>query len=131
VSNAGIQIVGPLESFKFSDWKSLLGGHLNGAFLTTRGDIGCRRDCYSYLRLAQRWRVVDAVAAHSIVAAVKEGRVIFRRIQTYTLNSIIKKIVTGAAPDGWPDHDRACNSDPAAHGHCDDRRRFSGDVIDD
>jgi len=29
-----------------------------------------------------------------IVAAVKEGRVIFQRIQTYTLNSILKKIVT-------------------------------------
>ena len=29
-----------------------------------------------------------------IVAAVKEGRVAFQRIQTYTLNSIIKKIVT-------------------------------------
>ncbi len=29
-----------------------------------------------------------------IVAAVKEGRVTFQRIQTYTLNSIIKKIVT-------------------------------------
>jgi H+-transporting ATPase len=29
-----------------------------------------------------------------IVAAVREGRVIFQRIQTYALNSIIKKIVT-------------------------------------
>jgi H+-transporting ATPase len=29
-----------------------------------------------------------------IVAAVKEGRIAFQRIQTYTLNSIIKKIVT-------------------------------------
>ena len=29
-----------------------------------------------------------------IVAAVKEGRVTFQRIQTYTLNSIVKKIVT-------------------------------------
>jgi H+-transporting ATPase len=29
-----------------------------------------------------------------VVAAVKEGRVTFQRIQTYTLNSIIKKIVT-------------------------------------
>jgi H+-transporting ATPase len=29
-----------------------------------------------------------------IVAAVKEGRVTFQRIQTYTLNSIIKKMVT-------------------------------------
>jgi H+-transporting ATPase len=29
-----------------------------------------------------------------IVAAVKEGRITFQRIQTYTLNSIIKKVVT-------------------------------------
>jgi len=29
-----------------------------------------------------------------IVAAVKEGRVTFQRILTYTLNAIIKKIVT-------------------------------------
>ncbi|MDB5466569.1 MAG: 3-hydroxybutyrate dehydrogenase, partial [Phenylobacterium sp.] len=31
VSNAGIQIVGPLESYKFSDWKKLLAIHLDGA----------------------------------------------------------------------------------------------------
>jgi 3-hydroxybutyrate dehydrogenase len=36
VSNAGIQIVGPVESYKFSDWKKLLAIHLDGAFLTTR-----------------------------------------------------------------------------------------------
>jgi H+-transporting ATPase len=30
-----------------------------------------------------------------VVAAVKEGRITFQRIQTYTLNSIIKKIATG------------------------------------
>jgi len=29
-----------------------------------------------------------------IVAAVKEGRITFQRIQTYTLNSIVKKVVT-------------------------------------
>jgi 3-hydroxybutyrate dehydrogenase len=36
VSNAGIQIVHPLESFPFSDWKKMLAIHLDGAFLTTR-----------------------------------------------------------------------------------------------
>ena len=36
ISNAGIQIVGPLETFKFADWKKLLAIHLDGAFLTTR-----------------------------------------------------------------------------------------------
>jgi 3-hydroxybutyrate dehydrogenase len=36
VSNAGIQIVAPLDEFKFSDWKKMLAIHLDGAFLTTR-----------------------------------------------------------------------------------------------
>src|SRR6478752_10445335 len=36
VSNAGIQIVAPLDQFKFADWKKLLSIHLDGAFLTTR-----------------------------------------------------------------------------------------------
>jgi 3-hydroxybutyrate dehydrogenase len=36
VSNAGIQIVAPLDQFKFADWKRLLSIHLDGAFLTTR-----------------------------------------------------------------------------------------------
>jgi len=36
VSNAGIQIVAPLEELKFADWKKLLAIHLDGAFLTTR-----------------------------------------------------------------------------------------------
>ena len=36
VSNAGIQIVAPLEDFNFADWKKLLAIHLDGAFLTTR-----------------------------------------------------------------------------------------------
>jgi len=36
VSNAGIQIVAPLQDFKFSDWKKLLAVHLDGGFLTAR-----------------------------------------------------------------------------------------------
>jgi 3-hydroxybutyrate dehydrogenase len=36
VSNAGIQIVNPLDQFPFADWKKLLAIHLDGAFLTTR-----------------------------------------------------------------------------------------------
>ena len=36
VSNAGIQIVHPLEDFTFADWKKMLAIHLDGAFLTTR-----------------------------------------------------------------------------------------------
>ncbi|WP_222564029.1 3-hydroxybutyrate dehydrogenase [Novilysobacter antarcticus] len=36
VSNAGIQIVNPIESYAFADWKKMLAIHLDGAFLTTK-----------------------------------------------------------------------------------------------
>ena len=36
VSNAGIQIVAPLDQLPYGDWKRLLAIHLDGAFLTTR-----------------------------------------------------------------------------------------------
>ncbi|MFT3763398.1 MAG: 3-hydroxybutyrate dehydrogenase [Pseudoxanthomonas sp.] len=36
VSNAGIQIVNPIEQFAYSDWKKMLAIHLDGAFLTTK-----------------------------------------------------------------------------------------------
>jgi 3-hydroxybutyrate dehydrogenase len=36
VSNAGIQIVHPIDKFPFADWKKLLAIHLDGAFLTTK-----------------------------------------------------------------------------------------------
>ncbi|WP_127103854.1 3-hydroxybutyrate dehydrogenase [Pararhodobacter zhoushanensis] len=36
VSNAGIQIVHPLQDFPFEDWKKLLSIHLDGAFLTSK-----------------------------------------------------------------------------------------------
>jgi 3-hydroxybutyrate dehydrogenase len=39
VSNAGIQIVYPIEDFPFADWKKLLAIHLDGAFLTTRACV--------------------------------------------------------------------------------------------
>ena len=39
VSNAGIQIVNPIEDYAFSDWKKMLAIHLDGAFLTTKAAI--------------------------------------------------------------------------------------------
>lgn len=44
VSNAGVQIVEPLDQFRFADWKKLLAIHLDGAFLTTRA---CLRSMYA------------------------------------------------------------------------------------
>ena len=47
VSNAGIQIVHPLEQFSYADWKKMLAIHLDGAFLTTRA-------CLKYMYEAGR-----------------------------------------------------------------------------
>ena len=47
VSNAGVQIVDPIEDFKFSDWKKMLAIHLDGGFLTTRA---CLRHMYAQHR---------------------------------------------------------------------------------
>jgi 3-hydroxybutyrate dehydrogenase len=39
VSNAGIQVVAPLDEFPFAKWRQLLAIHLDGAFLTTRAAL--------------------------------------------------------------------------------------------
>ena len=39
VSNAGIQIVNPIESYAFSDWKKMQAIHVDGAFLTTKAAL--------------------------------------------------------------------------------------------
>jgi len=44
VSNAGIQIVHPVEEFSFADWRKMLAIHLDGAFLTTRA---CLKHMYA------------------------------------------------------------------------------------
>ena len=44
ISNAGIQIVHPVEEFGFADWKKMLAIHLDGAFLTTKA---CLKHMYA------------------------------------------------------------------------------------
>ena len=43
VSNAGIQIVKPIDELPFAEWKKMLAVHLDGAFLTTKA---CLRHMY-------------------------------------------------------------------------------------
>jgi 3-hydroxybutyrate dehydrogenase len=43
ISNAGIQIVHPIEEFPFADWRRVVAVHLDGAFLATKA---CVRHMY-------------------------------------------------------------------------------------
>ncbi|WP_376089378.1 3-hydroxybutyrate dehydrogenase [Roseomonas sp. CCTCC AB2023176] len=63
VSNAGIQIVHPVEDFPFQEWKRMLAIHLDGAFLTTKA---CLRPMYA----AGRGCIVYIGSVHSREASV-------------------------------------------------------------
>ncbi|MDR3443897.1 MULTISPECIES: 3-hydroxybutyrate dehydrogenase [Dyella] len=39
ISNAGIQIINPIDQFAYADWKKMLAIHLDGGFLTTRAAL--------------------------------------------------------------------------------------------
>jgi 3-hydroxybutyrate dehydrogenase len=58
VSNAGIQIVHPIESFPFAEWKKMLAVHLDGAFLTTKA-------CLQHMYAANGGSIVYIGSVHS------------------------------------------------------------------
>ncbi len=39
ISNAGVQLINPIEQLSYADWKKVLATHLDGAFLTTRAAL--------------------------------------------------------------------------------------------
>ena len=64
VSNAGIQIVHPIEAFPFADWKKMLAIHLDGAFLTTKA-------CMPHMRASGRGgSIIYMGSVHSKEASV-------------------------------------------------------------
>ena len=63
VSNAGIQIVHPLEEFSHAEWKKMLAIHLDGAFLTTRA-------CVPHMYKAGRGSLIYMGSVHSKLASV-------------------------------------------------------------
>ena len=67
VSNAGVQIVHPLEEFPFAEWKKMLAIHLDGAFLTTKA-------CLSHMYASGRGgSIIYMGSVHSKEASVFKG----------------------------------------------------------
>jgi 3-hydroxybutyrate dehydrogenase len=81
VSNAGIQIVNPIEDYLFSDWKKLLAVHLDGAFLTTKACVK-----YMYRQNSGALIYMGSVHSHeasplkSAYVAAKHGILGFARV---------------------------------------------------
>lgn len=58
VSNAGIQIVHPIEEFPFEDWRKIISIHLDGAFLTTKA-------CVKYMYAQKSGALIYMGSVHS------------------------------------------------------------------
>jgi 3-hydroxybutyrate dehydrogenase len=63
VSNAGIQIVHPVEAFPYAEWKRMLAIHLDGAFLTTKA-------CLPHMYEARGGSIIYMGSVHSKLASV-------------------------------------------------------------
>jgi 3-hydroxybutyrate dehydrogenase len=63
VSNAGIQIVHPIEEFPFAAWHRMLAVHLDGAFLTTKA-------CLPHMYAAGRGSIIYMGSVHAKEASV-------------------------------------------------------------
>jgi H+-transporting ATPase len=94
---------GVLPEDKFKLVKAFqIGGHTVGMCGDGANDAPALRQAQIGIAVSTATDVAKSAAGvvltkpglEGIVAAVKEGRITFQRIQTYTLNSIIKKIVT-------------------------------------
>ena len=66
VSNAGIQIVRPLEEFTYDEWKKMMAIHVDGAFLTTKA-------CLPLMYKAGRGSIIYMGSVHSKEASVLKG----------------------------------------------------------
>ncbi|WP_416139340.1 3-hydroxybutyrate dehydrogenase [Halomonas sp. HK25] len=66
VSNAGIQLVNPIDEYDFADWKKMMSVHLDGAFLTTQAAL---RSMYEHDRGGN---VIYVGSAHSHMASINK-----------------------------------------------------------
>jgi 3-hydroxybutyrate dehydrogenase len=91
VSNAGIQIVAPIESFDFANWKKMLAIHLDGAFLTTRA---CLKRMYAQKRGGS---VIYMGSVHSKEASVLKAPYVTAK---HGLIGLAKTVAKEGAPHG-------------------------------
>lgn len=91
VSNAGIQIVHPIEDFPFADWKKLLAIHLDGAFLTTRA-------CYKHMLAARKGgSIIYMGSVHSKEASLLKSAYVTAK---HGLIGLCKTVAKEGGPHG-------------------------------
>ena len=84
VSNAGIQIVHPIEEFPFADWKKLLAIHLDGAFLTTKA-------CIKHMYAQNSGSIIYIGSVHSKEASVLKSAYVTAKHGIVGLSRVVAK----------------------------------------
>jgi 3-hydroxybutyrate dehydrogenase len=85
VSNAGIQIVHPIEEFSLADWKKMLAIHLDGAFLTTKA-------CLPHMYASGRGgSVIFMGSVHSHLASVLKAPYVTAKHGLMGLSKVVAK----------------------------------------
>jgi 3-hydroxybutyrate dehydrogenase len=84
VSNAGIQIVHPIEEFSYADWKKMMAIHVDGAFLTTRA-------CLPHMYKAGGGSVIYMGSVHSKEASVLKAPYVTAKHALIGLAKVVAK----------------------------------------
>ena len=90
VSNAGIQIVHPLEEFSYADWKKMMAIHVDGAFLTTKA-------CLPHMYKSGSGSIIYMGSVHSKEASVLKGAYVAAK---HALIGLAKTIAKEGAAHG-------------------------------
>ncbi len=91
VSNAGIQIVHPLEEFTYAEWKLMMAIHVDGAFLTTRA-------CLPHMYKSGRGgSIIYMGSVHSKLASVLKAPYVTAK---HALMGLARAIAKEGAPHG-------------------------------
>lgn len=84
VSNAGIQIVNPVEQFAFDDWKKMLAIHLDGAFLTSKA-------CLPHMYAQKSGSIIFMGSVHSKEASPLKSAYVTAKHGLLGLSRVIAK----------------------------------------
>lgn len=84
VSNAGIQIVHPIDDYPFAQWKKMMAIHLDGAFLVTRA---CLKPMYA----ARRGSIVYIGSVHSKEASLLKAPYVTAKHGLIGLSKVVAK----------------------------------------
>jgi 3-hydroxybutyrate dehydrogenase len=84
VSNAGIQIVHPLEEYPFADWKKMLAIHLDGAFLTSKA-------CLPHMYAQNSGSIIFMGSVHSKEASPLKSAYVTAKHGLIGLSKVISK----------------------------------------